>query len=39
MVGREYDDDKLCLQRRKFEMRAGPLSGQKWGLKTRLWGT
>lgn len=25
VVGREYDDDKLCLQGRKFEMRAGPL--------------
>ena len=31
VVGPEYSDDELRLQRVKFEMLAGPLSGQKWG--------
>lgn len=31
---RERRDDKHCLEQMKFEVLAGPLSGQKWGLET-----
>lgn len=37
VVGPEYSDDELRLQRVKFEMLAEPLSGQKWGQGTRAW--
>lgn len=39
VVGREYSDDKLCRQWVKFELLAGPLSRQKWGLETGVWET
>lgn len=35
--GREYRDDKLCLEWLKLEVLVGPLGGQKWELETRVW--
>ena len=38
VTGRKCRDDKCCLEQMELEVLAGPLSGQKWGLKTRVWG-
>lgn len=38
VTGREYRVDKHCLEQMKFEVLAGPLSGQKWGAGDRVWG-
>ena len=39
MAGRECRDGKLCLEWVTFEVLVGPLSGQKWGLESRVWET
>lgn len=38
VTGRECRVDKPCLEQMKFEMLAGPMSGQKWGAGDRVWG-